>query len=462
MNEPQPVGARPTRDPNRPPVAKSPLADQVRSLRLPPPEAPRGGGGKFAWLLCLAFAASSLWLYWQWQTARKALADAGASPATNPGDPSSSDSSASTSTTPAPNARAGDIALENRGYVTPAHQVLVSPQVSGRIMKLNLEEGRRVAKGEVLAEIDRTEYEADLARAKATLALAEQHLLELERGNRPEEIEQARAELEEFIAQVSQLEVEYGRNAQLVKTKVVSPQEFEISESKYRAMQRRVEKMRYAFKLMEEGPRVERIDSARAEVEQARAELKKAQWRLDNCTVVAPISGTILKKNAEEGNLINPIAFNGSFSFCELADLSDLEISLDIQERDIAQVFQGQACRVRPAEAYPDRVYDGVVSRLMPIADRAKGSIQVRVRVRVPSDEEGIYLKPEMSAKVSFLQPKEKSEAANKPTASEAATGDPTTSDPTTSDPPTVPAPAVPTPTSDPAASPERPAGESP
>jgi multidrug resistance efflux pump len=128
----------------------------------------------------------------------------------------------------------------------------------------------------------------------------------------------------------------------------------------------------------------------------------KAEWRLGNCTIRAPITGTILKKNAEEGNIVNPIAFNGSFSLCDMADLADLEVDLNIQERDIAVIKVGQKCRVK-AEAYPDRIYEGRVDRLMPIADRAKGAIPVRVKLSIPANEEGIYLKPEMGAIVTFL-----------------------------------------------------------
>jgi multidrug resistance efflux pump len=172
-------------------------------------------------------------------------------------------------------------------------------------------------------------------------------------------------------------------------------------------MDRRVERMRQAYKLMVEGPRVERIEQARAEVRQADADLTKAQWRLDNCKITAPVSGTILSKKAEEGNMVNPSAFsNGlSASLCEMADLSDLEVDLAIEERDVARVFRGQRCKVRP-DAFPDRVYDGVVSRLMPQADRGKGAIPVRVKLTVARDEEGVYLKPDMRAQVSFLKKK--------------------------------------------------------
>src|SRR5262249_13464581 len=132
---------------------------------------------------------------------------------------------------------------------------------------------------------------------------------------------------------------------------------------------------------------------------------KKALWRLDNCTIRAPVSGTILTKKAELGNLVNPLAFNASSgTVCEIADLSDLEVELDITERDVPKVIKGMPCRIR-AEAFPDRVYGGKVDRLMPIANRAKGALPVRVKVTVPKNEEGVYLRPEMGAVVAFLQP---------------------------------------------------------
>src|SRR5205807_1191648 len=98
-----------------------------------------------------------------------------------------------------------------------------------------------------------------------------------------------------------------------------------------------------------------------------------------------------------------PIAFNGSFSLCEMADLSELEVDMSIEERDVAKVFKGQQCEVRP-EAFPKRVYKGLVSRLMPTADRAKSAIPVRVQLTIPKDEEGVYLKPDMGVVVSFLK----------------------------------------------------------
>jgi multidrug resistance efflux pump len=302
-------------------------------------------------------------------------------------------------------AAAGTIALESKGYIIPEQQILVSPQVSGRIIELNFDAGQRVEKGFVLAVLDSTEYQADLARAQAAVELAREQLSEALKGNRPDEIRQAEAELAETNTNLSQAKRNLERKKDLREKAIITAQELDDAQSQYDALVNRVERLSASLRLMEEGPRAERKRIAAFQVDQFEAELTRAQWRLDNCTITAPISGTILKKNAELGNLVNPIAFNGSFSLCDIADLSRLEVDLSVQERDISKVFQGQKCRVR-AEAFSDRFYDGVVSRLMPIADRAKGAVPVRVRLRVPKDEEGIYLKPEMGAIVEFYTEK--------------------------------------------------------
>lgn len=307
-----------------------------------------------------------------------------------------SDSSNSAAAVPA-----GEIALEAKGYIIPEQQILVSPQVSGRVIELNFDAGRHVEKDFVLAVLDNTEYLAEYDRINGSLESAQQNFAELELGNRPDEKAQSKAELAEAETNLAQAIRDFQRKKDLLERKIVSKEDFEAAESQYQALAKRVEKLAAGSRLMDEGARSERRGMAKAQVRQIEAELRRAKWRLDNCVITAPISGTILKKNAELGNLVNPIAFNGSFSLCDIADLSKLEVDLSIQERDIARVFKGQKCRVR-AEAFPKRYYEGVVSRLMPIADRAKGALPVRVRLTVPADEEGKYLKPEMGALVTF------------------------------------------------------------
>jgi multidrug resistance efflux pump len=156
-----------------------------------------------------------------------------------------------------------------------------------------------------------------------------------------------------------------------------------------------------------------------AELNQATANLTKAEWRYNNTVVEAPITGIVLSKKTEEGNIVNPAAFsNGlSASLCEMANLYELEVDLSIAERDIAKVFFKQECRVR-AEAFPNRFYNGYVSRIMPMADRSKTSVPVRVLIQfpatdargkaLPKEEQGEFLRPEMGAIVTFLNRKVK------------------------------------------------------
>jgi HlyD family secretion protein len=394
------------------------LSDRVRSLRLK--EQPKKAAARTPWLpwsLCLVLAASTGYLGYTSYVSAKGDGSGPGGEASHNSALGGSLSGRSLDSV----ASSGEVVLERKGYIIPAHQILLSPKVSGVILemeikdrdgkykldakgqKITLIEGLRVQKDDILAVLESTDYEADYDRAVATVNLCKQHLLELERGNRPEEIQQAKAELEEMEANQKQLELDYKRSARLKNTTALAAKDYEMAEGLYRAMERRVEKMRQSYKLMVLGPRIERIDAARAELKQAQADLARTKWRLDNCMVRAPISGTILTKKAELGNLVNPIAFAGSQQLCEMADLSDIEVDMTIEERDISKVFAGQRCKI-VAEAYPERVYAGVVSRLMPTADRAKSAIPVRVKLTVPKEEEGVYLKPEMGAVVRFLK----------------------------------------------------------
>lgn len=378
------------------------LGDRVRSLRLPPLEERRRTGSWIAWGVVLAVLAGGGWFAYKQFTGGPA-ADP---PAEVADKPVIDKAPAPAPVDQATAADGSEIALQAKGYIIAAHQILVSPKVSGQILKLDIEEGRRVQKGDLLAIIESTDYQAEFDQAKAAVRLAAAKLEELENGPRKQEIEQAKAELARAKVQAAQLKMQYEREKELVKNETVTQQTFEETESAYRATEHQVASLQAALDLLEEGTRREQIEAARAELERARAAASRAEWQLGNCSITAPITGTILKKNAEEGNLVNPVAFNGSYSLCDIADLSDLEVELNIQERDVSTIYKGQKCRVN-AEAYPDRTYEGYVSRLMPIADRAKGAVPVRVKLSVPAEEEGVYLKPEMGAIVTFLKEKQ-------------------------------------------------------
>jgi multidrug resistance efflux pump len=376
------------------------LADRVRSLRLPSQTvAAPARASRLPWVLVAVLLLTSLLLGYKAFTA-----GGGAARSAEPVKPTGDTDAV---------AGSGDVVLESKGYIIPAHQIQVSPKVGGMVTELNIEEGKRVKAGDILAKIETDNYLADRDHAEAAVKVAEAQIEQAEASTQMAEASanQAVANQEQAKAKLDQAQRDWDRARRLGPTGALAASDFDTYKAAYftdlaalRATDAAITQARWAkaqsLKAKSQAERNEVL---------ARADLKKAQWYLDQCVVTAPITGTILTKKAEKGNIVNPAAFNVSASLCDMADLSDLEVDLSIQERDVAHVFKGQKCRV-VSEAFPNRKpYEGYVSRLMPTADRAKGAVPVRVKLQVPREEEGVFLKPDMSVIVSFLKEKQES-----------------------------------------------------
>ena len=372
------------------------LSDRVKELRLTgrmdSASAKSGGTAWLPWLLCffLAVGWAGFGIKWLRGTDTKETDAA-------------TDGTVATGTTKPGSTGVSDaVMLEVKGYLIPTQQISISPiDVAGRVTKLNIEEGMSFKKGDVLAQIDSTPFEAQLAETRAQVAGAKAKLAELQAGSRPEEIAQSLAELDDTKAQLVQLKREWQR-FESQKTLSITTREYEQAQADYLSGSRRVEARQKAYDLIKLGPRKERIEAAEADYNATLARLRQSEWRLDNCTIRSPVTGVILTKKAEVGSLINPVVGGVSPNLCDIADLRKLEVDLEVQERDISKVRLDQACKIKP-DAYPDRTYEGYVERVMPIANRAKSVVPVRIKV-VPRDDEkqGQYLKPEMGVTVTF------------------------------------------------------------
>ncbi len=378
------------------------LAEKVKELSLNTAgqkTAPQKGGTSWLpWILCvlLAFGWAGFGIKWfRGEAAKKSdpLPTAqGSKTLTKPAD--------SNDNTPT---GADEIALEVKGYLIPTKQLSVSPiDVAGRVTMLNIEEGKAFKKGDILAEIDQTPYRAMVAEAKASVQATEARLSEMRNGSRREEVEQAEAELKEAQVSLEQYKNEWVRYEGTGRTGLTT-KEYEAVEANYKSAVQRVEARKKNLKLIKDGPRVERIEEAVANNEVAKARLAQSMWKLDNCVIVSPVNGVILTKSAEVGSLINPVVGGVSTSLCNIADLRQMEVELDVQQRDISKVQLFQKCKIKP-DSYPDRIYQGYVERVMPIANRSKEIVSVRVKVIFNKDEpQGKYLKPEMSVTVTLF-----------------------------------------------------------
>jgi multidrug resistance efflux pump len=320
---------------------------------------------------------------------------------------------------------AGEVVLESKGYIMATHLYKVGPnQVGSKIKELHKRflEGQWISEGEVLAKLDDTEYRTKYDQAKGDHEQAQhevkaaQERLDAARANPKEERDQARAELEEARAMLVKLRLDLERNDGLKSGGALARRDYEESKYAHDAQIHRVKMLEMKWRIMQRGARKEmqaeakyNWDKAKALLDRTKGALEEAKWRLDNCVIRAPLSGTILKRYVELEDPLDARAFNLASILCDMADLRDLEVELTIQEREIARIEEGQECLVRP-ETYPDKTFKGVVSRKMPNADRSKGAVPVRVKVLdIPNNNQEQYLVPDGGAIVTFLAtPREK------------------------------------------------------
>jgi len=167
---------------------------------------------------------------------------------------------------------------------------------------------------------------------------------------------------------------------------------------------------------MKIGPRPEEIARARGSVAQAQGLADYAKSQLDATVIRAPVTGTILDRTAEKGELItaqfaSAAAGGPQGSVVSLADLNDLQVELDIAQADFARLSPKQKGIVT-TDTYPDKTYDGEIAQISPEANRQKATVQVKVQVLNPGKYPDVFLRPEMNATVKFLADQPKASSA--------------------------------------------------
>lgn len=244
----------------------------------------------------------------------------------------------------------GSVALTTSGYIINRERIELSPRFVGVVKWIGVRKGDRVAKDQVVVLLDDAEQQARVAEAEGRLARAE------------------------ALRAIASTRLE--RFSRLREQRVESQQQLDDTQAELRA--------------------------AEAGVREAAAQLDLARTQLSWTVIRSPLDGVVLEKLADENELVSPQSFGGdsgpSTALLAVADPSDLQVELDINEADLAKVRPGQKCRVVP-EAFPDRVYAGHVVEIAPEADRQKGTLQVRVQIEKPDE----WLVPELSARVDFL-----------------------------------------------------------
>jgi RND family efflux transporter MFP subunit len=273
-------------------------------------------------------------------------------------------------------AAGGATSVTANGYVVARTKASVSAKIAGRLAYLGVSEGSLVRKGQVIARLDNADYLAAVSQAQANVASADASVIE------------ARSDHEQLVRDAVRI-----RDIRAKNTNLISQQDLETATS--RAAQAEA-----------------RLTAALARKRSAEAGLNMAEASNDNTVIRAPFSGTVLRKDAEVGEVVAPSVGGGLTrgAVVTLADLQTLEVEVDVNEAYIARIRGGAPARIT-LDAYPDTSFRGLVRQVVPTADRQRATVQVKVSIL---DHDARIL-PEMGAKVDFLQEASASDAAATP-----------------------------------------------
>lgn len=277
-------------------------------------------------------------------------------------------------------------------------------QIAGQVQERLASEGEVIQSGQVIARLDCAELEQEVNFRQAELRAARAALAGLEAGSRPGEIAAAAAAVERNLVEERHYQLELERQRQLLDNNVISQREYDRAKVDYQSARARLNESREQHKLIQEGPRQETIEQARAQVEKARAALGLAETRLGYATLTSPFTGLVLSENIEAGEYVAP-----GTPILTVGDIENAWLRAYINETDLGRVKVRQAVRVR-ADTYPDKVYPGRVSFISSEAEFTPKNVQTeqervklvyRVKIGIPNPE--MELKPGMPADAEIV-----------------------------------------------------------
>jgi HlyD family secretion protein len=225
------------------------------------------------------------------------------------------------------------------GKIQPEVEVKISSDVSGEIVELYVKEGDPVKKGDLLCKINPLIYESNLNRMAATLNASRANLLN------------SRARLEQIKASFTNVEATYQRNKKLFEQGAISQSEMDISTANY-------EGAKADIKAAEES-----VNAADFNVKSTEASLKEATDNLAKTNIYSPVNGTVSQLNKEKGERVVGTAQMEGTEIMRLANLNEMEVSVDVNENDIVRVHNGDTSIIE-VDAYLDRKFKGVVTEI--------------------------------------------------------------------------------------------------
>jgi multidrug resistance efflux pump len=286
--------------------------------------------------------------------------------------------------------------------------VAVSAKVSGRVEKVLVKEGDSIQTGQVIATLEKEEFEAQVEQAKANLEMTKAKLAAVIAGNRHQEVASANAAASQAVANLNNAQKNYERAEALYHQGAISIQQLETAKTASDVAQAQYAAAKEQYSLSAEGSRPEDIQVAQAQVRQAQAALTNLEIQLANATVKAPVSGVVALKSVEDGEVIS--AGQQLFS---ITNLADVWINANIEETYIGRIKVDQPVEFT-IDAFPGKKFIGHVievgsatgSQFALLSTENSSSnftkVTQRLPIKIQADESDYILKPGMSAIISI------------------------------------------------------------
>jgi HlyD family secretion protein len=286
----------------------------------------------------------------------------------------------------------GDLAksVVATGKIEPITKVEIKSKASGIVQKLYVDFDDKVKDGQLLAELDKEQIQAQVRSAEAALAAAQAN-------ERAAAADLERAKVDAESPDLPMLQRAYERAQQMAKDGVVSQSSLDDAQKAYVLATNKRDMARAQLVTNKA-----KLAQAQAQVQQAQAALTSAQEDLHYATITAPISGTVLSRDVEVGDAVSSILVLGSSAtlVMTLGDTSEVYVKGKVDESDIGKVYLGQPARIK-VESFKDKTFYGKVTKIAPMGVEKDNVTTFEVRVSI--DNPGGELKALMTANAEII-----------------------------------------------------------
>lgn len=282
--------------------------------------------------------------------------------------------------------------LRATGDISPLMQVDLFPKVSGYLERMSVNLGDSVRQGQVIAQIDRTEFLHKVKEVEAKVAQAKANLAEIEAGTRTEEVRQAEEGVKQAQSRFENARLHRERMEALYQRQIISKKDFDNADTEYTVAEAQLEANQQRLKMLREGARQEVREASQAKLKEMEALLAQEQTRLQNAMIIAPFSGEIIRRYVDAGALVS-----SSTPLVTLVHTETLKVVANVLEKDISLIRPGMKAKIQ-TEAYPERVFEGKVVRINSALELATRTLQAEIHVPNPSH----LLKPGMFSRIEM------------------------------------------------------------